>query len=315
MLNPRLLAPLCCIALLVGAVVFAPMGGHTLWLRTLHNFAHVPIFGGIAIAGLLMARAWSDAAVRGRWFGYCVGFALAALLGAATEAAQSVTGRDASWLDLGNDVLGAAAFLALFAAWDKGARTAVRVGAFAIGVVALAVAAMPLVTMGRAYAQRARVFPVVAEFEQALGTAFISTRFAAIAVEPLPASWSAELQRALRIDFYEDRWPGIEFTEPPADWRGYRALHVDVANPSAVPLAFTVRIDDFAHNGREADRFNRMFTLEPYARSTFVIPLEDIENAPRERRFDLARVRRIIVFRSQPSQAPTLYLVRMALER
>jgi hypothetical protein len=315
MLSSRLLAPLCFIALLVGAVVFAPMGGQALWLRTLHNFAHVPIFGCIAVAGALAMRAWPSEAKLGPRAPYLAGFAIAALLGFATEVAQSFTGRDPSWMDLANDVLGAVAFLGLFAIFDTRLRAGMRGLGFAVGLLALALASIPLVDMTRAYAQRSRDFPVVAEFERALGTAFISSRHAKIAVEPLPEPWGDGTQRALRIDFYEDPWPGIEFTEPPPDWRGYTALRLEAFNPTHTQLDFTVRIDDFDHNGREADRFNRRFTLEPFSHSTFVIPLHDIEHAPRERRFDLERVRRIIVFRSRPSQAPTMYLGRVALER
>jgi hypothetical protein len=315
MLNSRLLAPLCFIALLVGAVVFAPMGGQALWLRTLHNFAHVPIFGCIAVAGAIALRAWPAAAKFGSWASYLTGFAIAGLLGLATEIAQSFTGRDASWMDLANDLLGAIAFLGVFAVVDNRLRTGVRRIALFGGLLVFAIASIPLVNMALAYAQRSWGFPVVAEFERALGTAFISTRHAKIAVEPLPQPWGDGAQRALRIDFYEDPWPGIEFTEPPPDWRGYATLRLEAFNPTHQRLDFTVRIDDFEHNGREADRFNRLFTLEPFTHSTFVIPLHDIEHAPKERRFDLARVRRIIVFRSRPSQAPTMYLGRVALER
>jgi hypothetical protein len=313
----RVLVALVFVGLLLAAVVFAPSGGDSLWVRTLHNFAHVPIFGAITLAALFALRSVPALVSRPPVQQYALAFAVAAFLGGATELAQVPSGRDASWMDLYNDLLGAAIFLALSAAFERGAgqrHAAARTIYFIGGALVLAYAASPLASAAIAYAHRANGFPVIADFTRGVGEEFISTRFTSIDVEPIPEPWASGSQRALRIDFYPGSWPGIEFTEPPPNWQGYRTLQVEVINPTSVELAFTIRIDDRQHNGREADRFVRAFEVAPATRATFSIPLQDIESAPRDRRFDLTQVRRIIMFRSKTSSAQRMYLVGMRLE-
>jgi hypothetical protein len=313
----RVPAALAFVGLLLAAVVFAPSGGDSLWIRTLHNFAHVPIFGAIALAALFALRGVPVLVARPPVQQYALAFAVAAFFGGATELAQVPSGRDASWMDLCNDLLGAAALLALYAAFDRGAgqrHAAARTIYFIAGALVLAYAASPLASTAVAYAHRANSFPAVADFTQGVGEGFISTRFTSIDIEPIPEPWASDSQRALRIDFYPGAWPGIDFTEPPPNWQGYRTLQVEVINPTSVELAFTIRIDDRQHNGREADRFVRTFEVAPATRTTFAIPVKDIELAPRGRTFDLTQVRRIIMFRSKSSSAKRMYLVGMRLE-
>jgi hypothetical protein len=317
-MRSRVLASLAFIGLLLAAVVFAPAGDDVLWVRTLHNFAHVPIFGAVALAALYALRSIPALASRAPIQQYALAIAVAAFLGGATELAQIPSGRDASWMDLGNDLLGAAAFLALYAAFDRSAaprNAAARALRFAAGALVLAYAASPLASAAIAYSHRADGFPAIADFTRGIGEGFISTRFTSIDVEPLPPPWDSASQRALRIDFHPGSWPGIEFTEPPPNWQGYRTLQVEVINPTSAELGFTVRIDDRQHNGHEADRFNRRFDVAPATRTTFSIPLQDIESAPRDRLFDLTQVRRIIVFRSKTSSAERMYLVGMRLSK
>ena len=65
---------------------------------------------------------------------YAIAFIVAVASGIATELAQIADGRDASWIDVRNDVLGALAFLLLFAAFDR------HVGARPIGPAATGLA-------------------------------------------------------------------------------------------------------------------------------------------------------------------------------
>lgn len=314
----RVLASLAFVGLLLAAVVFAPSGGDALWIRALHNFAHVPIFGAIALTALFGLRGVPALVSRPPVQQYALAFAVAAFFGGATELAQVPSGRDASWGDLCNDLLGAAAFLALYAAFDRAAgqrRAAARAIHFIAGALVLAYAASPLASTAVAYTHRANSFPAIADFTQDVGEGFISTRFTSIDVEPIPEPWASGSQRALRIDFYPGSWPGIDFTEPPPNWLGYRTLQVEVINPTSAELVFTIRIDDRQHNGREVDRFNRSFEVAPATRAIFPIPLQDIASAPRDRRFDLTQVKRIILFRSKTSSAERMYLVGMRLEK
>ena len=70
-----------------------------------------------------------------------------------------------------------------------------------------------------------------------------------------------------------------------------------IVNPETVPMDLTLRIDDadYDHELDQHDRYNRSFSFLP-GTNQIEIPLSDIEAAPRDRRFDLARVQRLLVY-------------------
>ena len=106
------------LGILLLIVVFAPVPGDSRFVNTLHNAAHGPIFGCIALLILLGLRALhlpANAIVSRQ---YAMAFVLAVGAGLATEVAQSLTNRDASWMDLRNDAIGALAFLLMFFPFD-----------------------------------------------------------------------------------------------------------------------------------------------------------------------------------------------------
>lgn len=314
----RVLAPVSVLALLLAAVVFSPSIGSGLWVRTLHNFAHGPIFGLVALTVLLGARQFRAIAALRIAHQYVIAFSAAVLLGALSELAQIPSGRDASWLDLGNDVLGAAAFLFVFAAIDPLLRphdpTTRRFGLL-FGGIAAALLLLPFVTTGLAYARRANGFPELANFTSGVGVGFISRRFAETRIVPLPAQWAGSPgEKALHIRFLPGSWPGIELNEPPPDWRGWRTLVIDVANPGPDELGFMLRIDDRQHNGLHADRYNRPFRVPAGVREKFEIPLREVEEGPEKRLLDLAAIDRVLIFRRDESQAETMYLIGVRLE-
>ena len=307
------------LAVLLGAVVFSPQGGpnDTLWMGTLHNFAHGPIFGCVALILLYGLRSHARFVSQSFVRQYLIVFALTAVLGLATEIVQRFTGRDSSVEDLITDMLGAASFLLLFAAFDPGRKVRVRNSASFVvpGLIALGVLCWPLVLTARAYIDRARAFPVIADFTQGVGLRFISARNATIEVLPMPAQWAgADGERALRVSLGGGDWPGVELWEPSPDWTGYRELAIELFNPHAFELDVSMRIDDRHHNDQMGDRYNARIELPPQARTTIRIPLAEIESAPRGRKFDLKRTARLLIFRRAAMQNETFYLVRVRLE-
>jgi hypothetical protein len=307
------------LAVLLGAVVFSPQGGlsETLWMGTLHNFAHGPIFGCVALLLLFGLRSHARFAGQSLVRQYLIVFALTALLGLATEIAQRFTGRDSSIEDLVTDMLGAASVLLLFAALDPGRKVRARNSAMLVvpGLIALGVLCWPLVLTARAYIDRARAFPAIADFTQGVGLRFISARHASIEVVPVPTQWAvSQGERALRVSLGGGDWPGIELWEPSPDWTGYRHLAIELFNPHAFELDLSMRIDDRHHNYQMDDRYNARIELPPQARTTIRIPLAEIESAPRGRKFDLERTARLLLFRREATRNETFYLVRVSLE-
>ncbi len=70
----------------------------------LENLCHPLLFALLAHATFRLLRAWQPAPARTP---YATVLVLAAGFGLATVAVQAMVGRDSSWIDLGNDVLGA----------------------------------------------------------------------------------------------------------------------------------------------------------------------------------------------------------------
>jgi hypothetical protein len=311
----RLFLYIACVGLLLAAVAFSPSWGKWLWLRTLHDFAHGPVFGAIAVLAMLalshMPRTARDRALRH----YVSAFGFAVFLGGLTELVQWRTGRDPSWVDFGTDVLGIGTFLLLYSLFDsrlrgKGLRKWGMLGA----LIGLAFMASPMIRTAHAYYERSRAFPQIIDIHRGLSSYFITTRQARTHIEPLPTRWSSSNESALRVDFLQGKWQGVAHNEPPQDWRGYDSLVVDIVNPTQLPLKIVVRIDDQHHDWRDADRYNGRFEIGPESRERLRIKLTDIQQAPKTREFDLSRVARILVFRQNDSEAPAMYLVRMGLD-
>ena len=313
----RLWVYLVAIVVLLGAVVFSPSGGGYLWLRTLHDFAHGPIFGAVAIITLMGCRNLAWCAHRPVGSQYLFAFILAVTLGALSELAQIVSNRDPTWTDLAMDVLGAATFLLVFAAFDqkiisnkKGAKRLLALAA----IVALAVLVSPLISTALAYTTKSRAFPIIVDFSRDVGAEFLTTRLVSTRIETLPEPLSGITERAMYIQFQPGRWQGIDMREAPRNWLGFRALVLDVANPTEEELKIVLRIDDRGYNGPYHDRYNGRFDISPRSRSILRIPLTEIESAPQGRSFNLSNITRVLLFRQHESKASAMYLVGMRLE-
>jgi hypothetical protein len=302
---------------LLALVLTTAIPPRTIFLGLLNNAGHAPIFGFFALIVLYLAGSRHDTLVPGT-SRYAFAFAVTIMAGAGVEIVQFFTGRDASWGDLAMDASGAAVALGLAGALEAGRR---RRGRFAAGIlVASAGAALvlaPLVDAGLSYARRKDVFPAIATFDQPRDLYFIEGSGASIAraTIPVPLAENEDAQ-ALRITLDRAESPGVRHNEPAPDWRDYRVLRVDLANPGDVELNLMLRIHDAPHDQRHVDRFNLAFSLPPRTRRVLDIKLEVIANAPAGRRLDLGQIAGIVLFeRSRPAPVgATFYLAGMWLE-
>jgi hypothetical protein len=303
------------IVILLAAVLFSPDPGTSRAIAAAHDFAHAPIFGCVAVFLLIslrrmtFARQWSV----GRQ--YAAAIAAAAGLGLATEILQALGHRDASWLDLRSDVLGAIAFGAMFTVVDGrlGSVTLCRI-ACAVGAVLMLVHSAPFAKTVLAYVRRNEAFPVVFEAGDNTPDAFVGALRSRLAYEPLPAEFASYAnEQALHIQFGSGEWLGMAVDEPYPDWTGYGALALDMTNSSDQVLAMAIRVHDRAHDHRFEDRFNRSFNLAPRTRTTLVIPLAEIERGPVARKLDLQQVAQLVLFTSGENESRDLYVSRIWL--
>lgn len=271
--------------------------------RTLENAGHTPLFALITLGCLLVLR--NDFGQKGARL-----YLLAGLLGVATgfltEVIQKPLARDASWGDVMSDTVGVACGLALFALFDRqsGLRKGARAVAFLIALTCITMYVAPVVRMTRAYLHRNAQFPVLADFSSRIELFWIVGYGANRRIE----------RGALEVDFDADTFPGISLHEPMPDWRHYRTLAIDVENPATESLNLGVRVHDRGRGRVYNDRFNRRFQLGAGERRIVRIPLEDIRNAPRNRRMNMAQVSDVTLFRGGRSGSRQLRVYSLRLE-
>jgi hypothetical protein len=247
--------------------------------RTIENAGHMPVFFLVTLGLLIVLR--TDFRFEGARL-----YALAGLMGAGlgfiSEVIQEPLARDASWEDVFSDAVGAMCALAVYALFDRRSRLtrATWLAALVVAVACVAFYVTPLVRMTVAYLHRNGQFPVLANFHS-----------------PLDELWMVGYGTdhslaggALVVEFVRGRWPGVSLREPVPDWSSYRTLLIDVENPDAIKLGFTVRVHDRGHWRDYSDRFNRQFELAARERRTLRIDLGEVARAPRGRLMDMRQI-------------------------
>lgn len=306
------------IAILLAAVVFAPVSSRTVGMRTLENFAHGPVLGCVAVLSLMLIRGDVRKSQWPLWRQYGTAFFVAVMLGGLTELAQMPVGRDASWVDLRSDAIGAAAFLGLSTVLDSRVRGwFMRGGIVTASLILFAVHCVPLVEVAGAYLRRNAAFPVLQDFTQRLDASFMTHRKTDIGLRPLPAPWAQRPgEMALWIKFQAGPWPGVDFFEPRPDWSAYRYLLLDVTNPTATVLPLRLRVNDVRHDNRMNDRFNTRLPVAPMTRQVLRIPLAAVRSAPATRAMDMSNIADLLFFRvsGENEGADQMYLSRVWLE-
>lgn len=271
-------------ALLLAPLAIAP-GPVT---HALEDAAHVPLFGVVAAVAYWVFGAIANLRLAGEGARFALAFACAAGLGLATELAQALGPRDASWADLRSDVLGAGAALGLVAAYRMRARTRPSRAALVVAaLVAASLALLPLWTQLAAARERATQWPVLLDG---------SSRYAGLNVERHAAQWD-RASTYWRLQFFSGQWPGVYFYGLKSDWRGYRALVLELENPTRQPVPISLSLRDRGHGKTYDDRFNASSVIAPGSRALLRFALADIAAAPQQRQLRLDDVASLTLFR------------------
>jgi len=238
-------------------------------LYDLENFAHPVVFA--ILASLLFHR------LRAQWpppshKPWMITIGSAAVFGAATEATQWFVGRDASLIDLVNDLLGAAFALLCWAWLELPAKRQRQLPGYGLAASALALLALiagPLCLTVAAYAYRATDTPVIFQSRALLFRPFFQKVGGA--------------------------YPGISLSGIRSDWREYSALLLRIRNPQDEPSAVIVSVRDWHQGFRREARFETIYPLKPQADEEIRIPLEQIQNLPSGYQLDLAAISGVLV--------------------
>lgn len=299
---------------LLAIVIVAPVPQRSIGMQVFHDFGHAPVFGVIAIIALVWLR--EHAVVRRRTVEYVLAFAIATALGVAVEVLQIPVGRDASWLDVRSDMMGAAGLLGLFALVDRRiAHPGVRIAGLVLGCIALAAHSLPLVRATRAYIERNASFPVLFDGREHYDDYFLDYFEATGDHVPLPAPYARTVSEQALLLHLQKRWsPSLTVMEPVPDWRAYRALALDLTNPASEPLKLKLGVYDRDHQDAMPDGFVGLVILPPQRRVTIRVSITAIERADNPRPIDVSRIHLIKLFDEYAKSARDVYVSRVWLE-
>jgi VanZ family protein len=247
--------------------------------------------------------------VRRRWL---VTLVSCALLGILTEAAQSMTGGDASVSDAMRDVLGGALALAWSDRAPGGMTRAVRRAVRTVSLLLLLAALVPVSAAVLDEWQARRDFPLLADFE----TRFEADRWDGSAARAIDRSRASSGAASLRIELVPAEYSGVALVHAPRDWRGYRFLRLDVFNPLTEPLDLVCRIHDGEHDRRGPDyrnRFNAGVRLSP-GWNALAFDLAEVKRAPASRVMDMGDIRGFMVFAIRLPVPRTVFIDHVRLE-
>lgn len=187
------------------------------------------------------------------------------------------------------DVLLGLAGAVLFLLWQVSGRMAGGGKIFLRGcsVVISVVCLLPLIMASYDEFRAWRDFPVLADFESPLELSRWGDNSRLLRVRAPVKSGRFALQVSLAVEHYS----GLSLHYFSGDWHLARALTWSVYNPDDT-LVLHYRVHDWKHRGKDqqfANRFNGQVELAP-GWNTITIPMEDIENGPKQRRTDLNHI-------------------------
>ncbi|MBI5577215.1 MAG: VanZ family protein [Deltaproteobacteria bacterium] len=297
-------------AVVLAVLLFAGGPGyHSLRsVQALWNLGHIVAFSLWTYLLVTWSRVEEYSPLRQR----ALGIAFCMVAGAGSEWIQSWIGRDASLGDVLRDVAGGWLTLSFFAPSAKSFSRHARRATGALAVFFLVVACLPLATaLFDEAASRSR-FPVLSDFE----TPFEKSRWEGGARYSVDTTIARRGKSSLRVDMDTSLYSGVSLVYFPRKWTGYRALVIDVLNPSPDPLDIRCRIHDKRHEEGERqtqDRFNRFYRLPP-GWNEIRIDLDDVANAPKDRAMDLENIRAVGLFAMKLPAPRSMYVDSVRLE-
>jgi VanZ family protein len=223
--------------------------------------------------------------------------------GGAIELIQPHFGRNASWTDLGIDLLGGLIGMVFLTPARRHLPRGLLTGSQLTALTLTGLMFYGPVSNFWDIWQARRQFPVLGEFESRLEA----------------RRWSnGEIDRrifrqggaALRVELGTEGYAGTTLKRSFGNWQGFSNLCLSIYNPESEPLRITVSIRDHEHfqrGGRYDDRFNRSFQIG-YGWNDILIPVREIETAPAGRTLDLARLSEMVIFTTGLPEPRVIYL-------
>jgi VanZ family protein len=305
------------------SLLWIPVPSHTFLWKAVNNFAHVPLFGIVAIVLLNISRMLFTALSRQPIRHYVVAIMSVLVLALLTEVLQSFSAtRHPEVSDVLHDLVGALCGLGLFFTYDPQVsgkwvqwRQFPRSAIIRMSVaLILGLTLLPVAGWTYAYWDRAMRFPDLLQFSSYWEMKFVKASDSDLQLVSPPAGWKKSSEdRVGRVAFHAKTYPGIRIDEPYPDWRGYSHFQLDIFSELPTPQLVVIRIDDSHHNNEQTDRFNKAITILP-GLNHIRIPMDGIRQALVGREMDLSAIKTILLFAVNPPEEFSLYVDTIRLE-
>lgn len=288
-------------------------------LLELNNAGHLPVFGILAVAMLHLVKLVRPALRQNPQRAYLMAFVFAVALGALSEGIQYYGPRDADPIDLARDVIGAASFLALYAALrdpdlfeSRRSSGAFRNKLLLFTAVLWLLGGWSLLTWSAAFANRSRILPVLCDFSSSLSTRFLDPNEATLERGVVSLATGLE-SRGTRLHFEGAERPGVDLFDVYPDWTGHDSLVLEVTVEEDFGLMLGLAVYDRKNNEKPDDKFSTVFAVDP-GRHRIAVSLGQIITGPRNRRLDLTLVDGVEIFTDSSGVGKSVLLERLLLK-
>lgn len=226
--------------------------------------------------------------------------------GGLTELIQAEIGREATWQDLGNDLVGGLLTVVFFS------RSRKDLSLWTLKFLQVPVLFMvlwSLLPVGQVVIDDIiawRQFPQLSGFE----TSLEKKRWGGSAKREINNEVYFSGHSSLQISLTTQRYSGIGLKDFPKNWAEYSAVSLQVFNPDQEPLQLHFRIHDQSHRAHKnaySDRFNASFKIKS-GWNHLQVPLAKVAQAPKGRLLDLTRIAGMGVFIGKLDKPRTIYL-------
>ncbi|WP_039911809.1 VanZ family protein [Cellvibrio mixtus] len=287
---PGLFRVLLCLAVLLASPLFF-VGGPD-WVspdiaRELWNFGHIVFFTTLT---LLIHQFISLA----QWHRWLLLTGLVLVVGIAIELIQGAIGRHKSWQDVFYNLTGV--WVGLF--WFLKPSPWVWSGRF-IALVALSPAVIKVLVAAYSYGLMHQQMPVVNNFDSSADMQQVHFNSTQVQIAQ-SENYAVNGKFSLAVTLNPGRYSGLRLTIPARNWVSYRQLKMSFFNPDPELLIVSLRISDLQHDRGDNlynDRFNKLLTLKQ-GWNEVLIPVSEIQSAPKAREMNLAEVSSMGLFTS-----------------
>ncbi|WP_444995183.1 VanZ family protein [Aliikangiella sp. IMCC44359] len=237
-------------------------------------------------------------------------FIFCVLFGLITEVIQLLVGRNFEIKDIINDILGGYIGLTL-SLLNKKNTLRINWLYFSI-IIGLSISGgHQLILALNEHLRMKQDFPVLANFENVTQLKQWHHSHSTIT---LSKKIKQQGQFSMQVALSPAEYPNISLVHFIRNWQGYKNINFSIYNPSQETFNLILKIYDQEHNYQFDDRFNKTLSIAP-GWTLMKQPLQEVENAPKNRKMQLDTIASFSLFMENPQQETTFYIDELYLSK